>query len=1225
MKKKFQIFIFIVLLFQTTISLAQDTIVGLPLITNYKYLEYHAHYQNFDAIQTKDGIMLFANGNGVLSFDGVNWKTIKLPNNATCRALAKDSYGNIYVGGQNTFGKLTVDSLGQLKFTSLLYLIPKNYRTFYSIWNIIIIHSRIYVFTSKFIFDIDLKHKKSKVIVLKHRYYSVFKDSKNRIFLVTYRSFSQFENDTIEPYSFDGIVLGFYEHNDSTFFADFNGNIYNLDANGVIEYYKHLDYQPKGSLMDIYSNKKYIIITSSTNGIYLYTSKGKFVMQLNKKLGLTSDDIYFIYTDNYENLWVGSNWGLSYVELNSPIRIFDSRLGFGTETYTFSRFFNSRLYLNTAYKLYSMNLNLKHFNIHTLSPRSGQLWSSVIIDGKMYISRNPGILVLDKNENIKTYGPEVNVWKILKVPDTSNVYLLGTINGIYVYHYNGDSLKYVKKIKNFDNNAREMVFDRYHNLWIGGNTAGVYRLKLDTNFNITKKEFYGKSKGLWNTSSIMFFKWKNKLFFSTYKTLFQYDFQKDSIYEFHPITDRYDHSGNKIIQLVGIDNFDNLWFEYYDENYDFNVLVLKQINGKYVEIMPYSRRLQNFSVAGVKTLSPDMDMVLTMKGIVLFNVKDAIDRKRQKFDAFITHISLLNNDSSFFYGYTNVKDKFFYGGNRHKTIQLTHQQRNLKFDCAANFYIEPKKTKYRYILVNYDKDWSKWTYESKKEYTNLPSGHYIFKVQAKNIYGQISKKDSIKIYIKYPWYFSPLAYIVYFILGVLLIIGIVKYYTYNLQKKNEKLEEVIKERTSEILQKNVELEQQKEEILTQSEELILVNQELQKLSAIARETDNAVILADKEGNFIWVNNAFTRIFGYTFDELVNEVSRNLISEKTDPEIKALINKCLTEKVTVEYELKVRNKFDKEIWVHTTLTPILGEDDEVESLVAIDSDITSIKIAEKQITEQRDQITSSIRYARTIQESILPKSEFINKFFEHFIIFSPKDIVSGDLYWISKVFEHKEDNLIIPSASVENFSVGQSIFFAVVDCTGHGVPGAFMSLIANNILRFAINEERVFSPREIIKRMDSELSNILSRSQTKNFDGMTLSLCRIDKTNKDKYKITFAGAKEYISYYKFEEKKLRKLKGSVRQIGFVINDKIDFDEKEFELKKGDYLFMYTDGLKDLNNSMRKSFGYSRIRKIIEDNIEKGLYEIEKSLLSEMKKWLGNEKQRDDITFIGLKMK
>lgn len=1224
--KKYIVVLFTLFNFQL---LAQDTI-GLPLIRNYNYQEYHAHYQTWNATQSKDGIMFFANGDGLLTFDGKNWDVYNLPNEQFPRTLCMSEDNKLYLGGDGCFGQMIVDSNGKLKYKSLNKLIPSEYRKSFSVLKIISADSKIFVLTSNLLFIISEK-KQTKVIKSENRFFDICISGSN-ILLVQNRGFKLINSKNQSKNLDEEIgIFNFFERNDTTFFVDLNYNIYFLDKNFKSIYYSHLDFDFKEYSIDyIYSyQNKYLILKSINNGLLILNYKGKKINNLNKNHGIISNNIYDIFTDKTQNIWLSTADGISYVEQNSPIRIINNKFGIDFSTINSFNYFNNKIYFNSGIEYYSIDFRKNGLDIQNIEQAIGQTWSGIEIGNEIYLSHNQRILRIDKEGKIKIYGSKTNVWKIIQIPG-NNKYLVGTSTGLLLYEYNGDSLKYIKKLNQIDDPCREFIFDSFGNLWLDADYKGIYKIKLNKDFEIEKKEIYSKPNGLPLTNSMILFNWKDHLLISVYKTLYEYDYINDSIHVFHPIVDKYDYSGEKVLQLVSIDKNDVFWFEYYNNKFNYEVFALKNINGEFKEIYPFSRRLMNFSLSSSYVYDKNYNVITTNNGLVLLNTKQEVDTENEKYQTIINKVLIIPNDSIVFYGYSFTSNPEKINTNQSKDNELTlkFKYNNIRFQYSATYYTNSENTLFRYKLINYDKEWSSWTFDTKKDYTNLPPGKYIFTVEAKNIVNKISYPAYFNIYIKSPWYRSVYAYIFYFIFIIFLLIMIVKYFTYSLKKKNEKLEKIVEERTSELVQKNTELEQQTEEIITQTEELHIVNQELKKLSAAVRETDNAIILADKDGNFIWVNSAFTKIFGYTFEELVNNISHNLISERTENHIKNEINKCLNEKIAVEYELKLKNKFNKEIWVHTTLTPILDENDNIETLIAIDSDITKLKNAEAQIREQRDQIQASITYAKTIQDSVLPKQEFISNLFDNFIIFKAKDIVSGDFYWISNVFVRKPDgNFTRIFDQNISFEIGMTVFFAVVDCTGHGVPGAFMSLIGSHLLGEIINEEKVEDPKQILEKLDSKLSTVLNRSKTKNYDGMVVSICKFEKLNIDnqeKVRVTFSGSKQHITYYKKEISDLVKIRGTARQIGFVINEKIEYKNHVFFLNIGDFIFLYSDGLQDLNNQKRESFGYSRIFKIIKFNIENENKVIQEKLSLSMNEWLKDELQRDDITFIALKM-
>lgn len=430
-----------------------------------------------------------------------------------------------------------------------------------------------------------------------------------------------------------------------------------------------------------------------------------------------------------------------------------------------------------------------------------------------------------------------------------------------------------------------------------------------------------------------------------------------------------------------------------------------------------------------------------------------------------------------------------------------------------------------------------------------------------------------------------------------------------------------------------EIREQHKLIIGQARELEKQNKELEKLSLVASETDNAILMTDAEGNFIWVNDAYTRMFGHTFEELTSKVSKNIMGPNTDPYIKRLITDCLHNKETVDYEFKTKIKDGTNMWIRTTLTPILNGNGKIKNLIAIDTDITKLKIAEieirqksKELLTQREElkvqnekiefqnkhIRSSIRYAKKIQEAILPLKTEIDKFIDSFILFRPKDIVSGDFYWF----------ISLPAKD----QYTEKIFFAAVDCTGHGVPGAFMSMVGNRLLNEIVLEHKIVSPKDILETLDTKIKTALKQETGDNNDGMDLCLLRLEKdTNTGKITAKFSGAKRPLYFYNNAENNIEVFPADRRSIGGTQakKKKIAFTNQSFEINKNDIVWLATDGIIDQNNAQRKRLGTPYLMSILEQIKELPLEEQKKFLEVELDKYRDNEDQRDDITFLGLK--
>ncbi len=430
-----------------------------------------------------------------------------------------------------------------------------------------------------------------------------------------------------------------------------------------------------------------------------------------------------------------------------------------------------------------------------------------------------------------------------------------------------------------------------------------------------------------------------------------------------------------------------------------------------------------------------------------------------------------------------------------------------------------------------------------------------------------------------------------------------------------------------------EIRAQHKKILDQSKQLEATNKELEKLSLVASETDNAISIMDAAGNFQWINEGYSRLYGYSYNQLISEYSGNIITKGLNPEVKTLIKKCIEEQVPVSYENYRTTRDGKQIWVQTTLTPITDKEGNPRSIISISQDISQLKKAEQEIRQlseelmtqkeelviQKDHalqlnenIIASIGYAKTIQSAILPPEINMNKDFESFIIYKPKDIVSGDFYWHS----------YLPA---KNGGKGKH-FIAAVDCTGHGVPGAFMSMIGSRLLNEIVKEKGVDKPSQILDRMNNQIKQVLRQEKNENNDGMDICLCSLEHVQNGTTKMVFSGAKRPLYFYRRKEQSLKYIKGTRKTIGGTQakrNTEV-FIDHEILLEKGDLLYLTTDGIIDQPSPDRVRFGSMRFIQLLNTIANKPPNMQKQAVEEAMLRYQGSEEQRDDVTFIGVKV-
>jgi serine phosphatase RsbU (regulator of sigma subunit) len=307
-----------------------------------------------------------------------------------------------------------------------------------------------------------------------------------------------------------------------------------------------------------------------------------------------------------------------------------------------------------------------------------------------------------------------------------------------------------------------------------------------------------------------------------------------------------------------------------------------------------------------------------------------------------------------------------------------------------------------------------------------------------------------------------------------------------------------------------------------------------------------------------------------------------------------------------------------IWfiVKLNVRRLLKQKEELEVVV---TERTAEVVKQKKLIETaHEQITASINYAKYIQSSVLPKSDQLESFLgEYFILYKPKDIVSGDFYWVSKI--------------------GNKTIIAVADCTGHGVPGAFMSMLGITLLNEIVNKESNTNPAVILDRLRKEVTASLKQKgdRWEQKDGMDIALCTIDL---ESMKLQFAGAINPLYLIRKTSPEivgiihngintdlnLIEVKGDPMPIG--ITDEMDsFTCHELDIQKDDSFYLFTDGFPDqFGGPNHKKFSYKQFRELLINTKTKTIPDQKLMLEKALYEWMGTSSQTDDILVIGFRI-
>lgn len=1075
--------------------------LGHPLLRNFTPEEYGASEQNWSAIQDKRGVMYFGNlDKGILEYDGRTWRKIPIPNNSEVRSLAMDDKGTIYAGAIGEFGYLSPDLQGNLKYVSLNTFNRDSF-PFSNIYKTYNFNGKIYFCSRKFIIIYD-KHNTRLLSIdpqsdLSYLFSFI---ANNRFYIGSYKKgLRELVNDTIVdapngaffsnkdiwfilPNGSDHIIVGtgtgFYNYNQKTGtvkpYTDKSTLINRILDNESIAY--HALEQPNSNFG--------FAFPQSTNYNYLEIDRNGFPYEaINPAIGLKDPSITFIYrpseNSSEQPLWLTHFNGVSRAEIQSSIRRFGEESGIEGSIIDIVRF-NGTLYLATLKGLYKQVEDNGFLKFVPEPLITSNTWSFLIFNnpetGKksLLVASSSGIFEITEKGYIKSITEEfksvvtvVGYFLFQSKVDPSIVYI-GEGSGLVGirlvkerWRLIGDGRINKNKI---NYNVRSIGEDAHGTLWLGTYVDGIIKYNPKTD----SIKFFGTESGLPTLKEIQVLNYKNKFFFCTSKGFYKFDSRTN---KFIPTglpgdsTNLFEHGINKVARTPK-----GFVMACFNKNVNWIENVESDSTGKYtINDTPFKRLPDKFSDA---LFVDDDGITWISKANELYSFNPKTKRNyKSPFNALIRKVTS-RDDSVLFSGTYRIK----YFDGRYLTsltqqpdqiYKLPYRFNRLVFEYSATFYEKEEDTQFSYLLEGSDESWSIWNKKTEATYTNLKQGNYIFRVKARNIYGTESTVAEYKFSITPPWYYTILAFIFYALLFIALVWILVRLNSRRLIAEKEALEQIVKERTAEVVAQKDEIEVQNEKISIQNEE----------------------------------------------------------------------------------------------------------------------------------------IKSSIHYASRIQGAILTPDEQIQKIFdEYFILFLPRDIVSGDFYWVTKV--------------------GTKKICVVADCTGHGVPGGFMSMLGMSFISQIISKGGSYHPGDILNQLRSSVINSLHQTGEVggSKDGMDIAIYVIDEVTNI---LEFSGANNPLVHIRNNE--LTHIKSDKMPIGIHLRANEPFTTHTIQLQPGDCVYTFSDGYAD-------QFGGPDQRKFMIKNLKDLLLEIHLLPMTEQRErlhknlldWHKDSPRIDDVVVMGVRI-
>lgn len=1055
--------------------------------------EFGSAPQIWTGTQGSDGVAYFGNDQEILAYNGSKWRKIRcnatvsgkknaeLVKNTKVSKLYTSKKGVTYVGRQDNFGYLAYSDSGFVYYKPLVAMPPE--QGIGQIWDIfenrkgeviLIAKNKIFTVNGEKVSEVKmpqyLSHHTCRtsgiigdgILLIYSRDVENLDDHKEAkkdkkflyLDLKTMQLKEIFLPEHIELFNLRGTV----EINGKWYLFNSNGDTYSL----VVKDGKFFWNSPNE---DIFPSLKYyaktrvkrigssIFLSTENHGLVVCDLTGKITRMFDLYDGMQSINVFDFFHDNEGNLWLNMDNGVHFFETSSPLTYFDKTEGITAriENIDFGSGRNlmatgSDIFVESAepFKKTFKSTNAVEeqcFDVDTYETSFGK---------KTIVIGYNGIYEIDANFK-KTTISEAYAWTSFQNPSNKDEIFLGMTSSLGKLTRTKSGWKFEEVIPDLGGDVIN-ISSLGNKLYFGVKGQGVCIYDIYSHIH----RFVKLPGGGKTTSHFYVETFQDKVFVGVESGLFVLSRLHTRLLPFKEINGKLNSDQKLQIHRIYNQNDEKLWLVVYrdksDSQFEIETGWLEN-KGKWTWTTWPLSGLESGGIVFTINQAPNGEVWLgSNSGLYVLN-SHALKKFRKQFKVGIDQIT------------TNGKTRLYSPEHAKPLGDVAYKDNTMRFEFYAKSFNSIGAVKYRYHLIGLTDGWSEWSDLNYIDFPKIPGGSYTLKIQAQNAYGITSDTLSYSFTVLPPWYQTWLAYVFYVIVLFFLIYLIIRLSTQRVKRQNQKLEEIVVERTREIAAQNQQLEQQKTEI----------------------------------------------------------------------------------------------------------------------------------------TQKTNDIVDSIKYAKRIQNTILPSEERLERLFaDHFVFYRPKDIVSGDFYWARKV-------------------KGKCVFSAI-DCTGHGVPGALVSIVGNNGLLRCVNEFNLIEPNDILDKLrDVVVGAFKSQGQTDVKDGMDMALCTIDP---ETMTLKYAGANNECVVIRGTE--LFELKPDKQPIGQFTHAK-PFSQHEFQLQPGDCIYLFTDGYVD-------QFGGEKSKKFKSRPFKNMLLEIQQLTMENQYEkikqafddWKGELEQVDDVCVFGVRV-
>ncbi|NNJ88378.1 MAG: LuxR family transcriptional regulator [Eudoraea sp.] len=748
---------------------------GLPPIQNYAPVDYKAENQNWAISQDSDKLIYIANSKGLLQYNGAQWTLYPSSNESVMRSV-KVIGEKVYTGSYMEFGYWQEDDFGILQYTSLSKKISKMFIPDEEFWNILDIDNYVVFQSLKRIYIYDLREGSFNIIESETSLPKIFSLDQGLYFQRLNEGIFKIENGEEVLVLDDEIVksdevINIFKSEEGLLFLTRHNGIYSLEGSTLVRW--GVGVNTLLSTASVYSgiqlDDKSFAIGTISKGLIQIDQDGELLYHIDQIKGLRNNTVLSLFEDIDNNLWLGLDNGISYINLQSPFRDYRDNRGVAGSVYA-SEILDDKLYLGTNQGLFYKDI-ASDLDFKLLEGTQGQVWSLNIIGESLFCGHHKGTFLIEDDRAIRI-ADIAGSWKIEELENHPNLVLQGSYDGLYILEKFGNSWQLRNKITGFDISSR--FFAKYDDeIFVNHEYKGIFKVKVDSSFSTAVSVnldtlLRGSNSGL--------AKYKEDLLFAFKKGVYKYDntsqqFLRDSLIS--TIYSEEDYVSGKMI--VDHEN-KHLWV--------FSKTKISLISEGTLTNVPNIRSIplgENVrgSLTGYESVSQldndDEYLIGTSTGFISVDIQKIRDKE---FTVDIGSIRYANKDDD---------QNLFNRLNKNSSGALNSDENNLEIEYYTTEYNKYLKPSYQFQLTGMYDNWSEWSEESVVKFENLPSGNYTFRVRARvgdDLSGNIALY-SFKI--NRPWYLSNGFVVLCLISLIILSISVHKAYKRHYKKRQEKL------------------------------------------------------------------------------------------------------------------------------------------------------------------------------------------------------------------------------------------------------------------------------------------------------------------------------------------------------------------------------------------------------------------------------------------------------